>query len=72
MTNTDATYSPRAKHGIAWHEEAIKLRKAGISINRIAMKLGKGQATVRFAVNENGERARHAARVRKSRARAGC
>lgn len=55
---------------LPWHREARALRANGVSINRIAMKLNRSSSSVRYAVDETGERRKTAARVLATRARA--
>ncbi len=50
-----------------WHAEAIKLRKDGWSTRAIAEKVGRSASTVRWALNESGEREKTANRVSKQR-----
>ncbi len=50
-----------------WHDDARRLRREGWDIPRIARKLGRADATVRWALDEKGERDRQRDKVRARR-----
>lgn len=52
-----------------WHAEAIRLHTEGMSRKTIGRKFGVHTSTVTRAIDPDGERAKHRARVRKSRAK---
>jgi hypothetical protein len=54
----------------AWHAEALALLASGVTVPEIAAVFKVTYATAAFAVDFNGARANHAARVRKQKGKA--
>jgi hypothetical protein len=52
----------------AWHEECRALRRQGLSFAALAARFQKNADTVRWVCDENGDRARAAARAAACRA----
>lgn len=42
-----------------WHSEALLMRAAAMTPEEIGARLGKNHSTVRWALNENGEKQKH-------------
>ncbi|WP_126111909.1 MULTISPECIES: hypothetical protein [unclassified Bosea (in: a-proteobacteria)] len=53
----------------AWHDEARVMLESGVKVPAIAAALGRGQQSVRWALDINGEREKHRQRVETGRKR---
>ena len=60
-----------AKSAPSWHREVLALRALGVGAHAIARHLGRPSATIRWVLDEHGERESNRQRRRKSRSERG-